>query len=70
MKLTDPQRKLLAYLANEQGAAACERVCHPNTAASLERRGLLTIEDGDGGFRPWFDCAITPAGRAALEQRT
>lgn len=66
MKLTEPQRKLLAYLAAEQGRAACERVCHPNTAAALERRGLLTIEDGDGSFRPWFDCAITDAGRTAL----
>jgi hypothetical protein len=66
VKLTEPQRVLLAYLVAEGGYAASERFAHPNTAAALERRGLLTIEDGDGAFRPWFDCRITPAGRAAL----
>jgi len=65
--LTKPQEALLAYLAGEpNGYGACERVCHPNTAAALERRGLLTVEDGDGSFRPWFDCKITDAGRQAL----
>lgn len=66
--LTMAQVALLTYLADEPGLAACERVCHPNTAAALERRKLLTIEDGDGAFRPWFDCRITEAGRAALSQ--
>lgn len=67
-KLTKAQVELLGYLANEpDGQGACERVCHPNTAAALERRGLLTIDDGNGDFRPWFDCKITASGRAALE---
>lgn len=68
-RLTKAQHELLLYLSEAgDGYAACERVCHPNTAAALERRGLLSIEDGDGGFRPWFDCQITPAGRAALQE--
>lgn len=67
VKLTKAQQFLLSYLDHwPDDAIACERVCHPNTAAALERRGLLTIEDGDGSFRPWFDCRITTAGRAAL----
>lgn len=67
-KLTTAQHALLTHLAEEpDGCLACERMCHPNTAAALERRGLLTIEDGDGSFRPWFDCRITPAGRAVLQ---
>jgi hypothetical protein len=65
-KLSSAQRALLVYLAETGEREACERICHPNTAAALERRGLLKIEDGDGSFRPWFDCMITPAGRAAL----
>lgn len=65
--ITSAQVALLTYLSDApEGYAACERVCHPNTAAALERRGLLTIEDGDGKFRPWFDCRITDAGRKAL----
>lgn len=64
--LTKAQSKLLTYLGASGEQEACERVCHPNTAAALERRGLLTIEDGDGSFRPWFDCKITSKGRAAL----
>jgi hypothetical protein len=67
-RLTEAQLALLQYLDGTGKQEACERVCHPNTAAALERRGLLTIEDGDGSFRPWFDCRITPAGRAALQQ--
>ena len=68
-KLTPPMAALLAYLSEQpDGYSACERVCHPNTAAALERRCLLTIEDGDGSFRPWFDCRITDAGRTALSQ--
>lgn len=68
MRLTKAQIDLLTYLRDEGGGepTACERVCHPNTASALERRGLLTIEDGDGDFRPWFDCQITPAGLQAI----
>jgi len=69
-KLTKPQIDLLSYLADEPGGqGACEHVCHPHTAAALERRGLLTIEDGNGDFRPWFDCKITEAGRRALSEQ-
>lgn len=67
MKLTKPQLALLEYLdISPNETMACERACHPNTAAALERRGLLTIEDGNGDFRPWFDCQITAQGREAL----
>lgn len=69
VKLTKAQMSLLLYLSEEpDDYAACERVCHPNTAAALERRGLITIEDGDGAFRPWFDCSLTSKGCLALLQ--
>lgn len=68
VRLTKAQIRLLLHLEGSAGGyAACERVAHPNTASALERRGLVTVEDSDGKWRPWFDCCITLAGRAALK---
>jgi len=66
-KLTKAQRSAVEYLQAHDGSAACERALHPNTARALERRGILTIDDGDGAFRPWFDCTLTELGRKAPE---
>lgn len=62
-KLTKAQRRLLSEMAEYPfGWVACETAHERRTANALKRAGLVEIEEAGS----WFDCRITPAGRAAL----
>jgi hypothetical protein len=68
MKLTEKQRELLAELkaSDDRGAfcMACDGSVRA-TAHEIEKLGLAAWKGSSWGSQYW---AITPAGRAALEQ--
>lgn len=63
-KLTAKQRALLTDVSTVSHICGEQTEHSYRTAASLERRGLITTDR----CGEWFDCVITEAGRSALSE--